>query len=280
MKPGKASRTAELVCMGRAVAHARSEVDRFHDPVALTMLSLESRARVASALGERTPTTLRGRVFSGYLRRQAAVMAVRTVAIDDAVRAGGAPQVVILGAGLDGRAWRMTDLADAVVFEVDHPDTQKNKRERVRGLGTTAKEVRFVAVDFERDELDVALAEAGHDSTKPTTWIWEGVVMYLTLADIEQTLAVIRARSAPGSAVVIVYHRPAWLLWVVGPIVGRLGEPLKSRFTPEEMRRLLERHGMTVASDKDIAELALEMSTGLGERSRAVRHLRIVVGTR
>ena len=29
------------------------------------------------------------------------------------------------------------------------------------------------------------LAAAGHDPTRPTTWIWEGVVMYLTKAEVE-----------------------------------------------------------------------------------------------
>ena len=37
----------------------------------------------------------------------AEVMVPRTIAIDEAVRARLAPQLVILGAGLDGRAWRM-----------------------------------------------------------------------------------------------------------------------------------------------------------------------------
>jgi Leucine carboxyl methyltransferase len=52
------------------------------------------------------------------------------VAIDDAIRTAASPQVVILGAGLDGRAWRVSELADAIVFEVDHPDSQRMKRER------------------------------------------------------------------------------------------------------------------------------------------------------
>ncbi len=38
------------------------------------------------------------------------------------------PQVVILGAGLDTRAWRMPGLDGVTVFEVDHPDTQRRKR--------------------------------------------------------------------------------------------------------------------------------------------------------
>ena len=58
-------------------------------------------------------------------------VALRTRAIDDALReslADGATQVVVLGAGLDGRAYRMKELEAAVVFEVDHPSTQADKR--------------------------------------------------------------------------------------------------------------------------------------------------------
>ena len=115
------------------------------------------------------------------------MMVSRTVAIDEAVRAAASPQVVILGAGLDGRAWRMQELRDVTVFEVDHPDSQRVKRARVSALQQVARDVRFVPVDFTRDRLDDALAAAGHDATRPTTWIWEGVVMYLELADIEAT---------------------------------------------------------------------------------------------
>ena len=57
-------------------------------------------------------------------------MTVRSLAIDDAIAAAKNPQLVIQGAGLDGRAFRMPELRDKVVFEVDHPDSQRDKRAR------------------------------------------------------------------------------------------------------------------------------------------------------
>jgi hypothetical protein len=39
------------------------------------------------------------------------MMVARTLEIDNAVRRAQTPQVVILGAGLGGRAWRMAELA-------------------------------------------------------------------------------------------------------------------------------------------------------------------------
>ena len=81
---------------------------------------------------------------------------LRTAAIDAAVvRAveAGCRQLVILGAGLDGRAWRLNALREVDVYEVDHPDTQAEKRRRVDGLMQAASSVSFVPVDFARDRL-------------------------------------------------------------------------------------------------------------------------------
>jgi len=73
----------------------------------------------------------------------------RTVILDRAITAAPPPeQLVILGAGLDSRAWRLDDLKDTVVFEVDHPSTQAWKRERSAPVPYKAKDVRFVAMDF------------------------------------------------------------------------------------------------------------------------------------
>ena len=262
--------------MGRAMAHGRSDVSRFSDPVAFDLLSGENQARVEAVRAGHPPRGLRDGVFFEYMKRQAYVMVARTVAIDDAIRAAKTPQVVILGAGLDGRAWRMTELHDATVYEVDHPDTQESKRVRVTGLPPAAREVRFVPVDFERNRLGEALAAAGHDPTVPTTWIWEGVVMYLAPCDIASTLAVVQERSAKGSTLVVAYHSPAALLMLIGAIVARLGEPLKSRFTPPEFEELLARYRFEVTTDQNIAEIGATLSPLLAEQTKPVKHLRVV----
>jgi methyltransferase (TIGR00027 family) len=210
-----------------------------------------------------------------HLTNLATMMAVRTVAIDDAVRSAKSPQVVILGAGLDGRAWRMPELAGSIVFEVDHPDSQRAKRARVSALDRAAREVRFVAVDFTRDSLDTALAAAGHDPATPTTWIWEGVVMYLAQLAIDATLAVIDRRSAGASRLIVAYHAPALILRVVRPLVRRMGEPLQSSFTPEQMRALLARYRFDVVRDDSIASLGAAIAGSVAKATRFNTHLRI-----
>jgi methyltransferase (TIGR00027 family) len=276
MKPGQASRTAELVCIARAIAHVDASAPRFSDPTAVTFLEDEAKKEVENFRRGR-PRDLRARTRWEFMRARAAMMAVRTIFIDDVVRDAAAPQVVILGAGLDGRAWRMPELADAIVFEVDHPDTQRAKRARIAGLEQRAKDVRFVPVDFTKDDLDARLADAGHDPTKPTTWIWEGVVMYLTREEVEATLTIVSRRSAPQSRLAIVYIRPGGLLVrVVGMLVSRVGEPFRSKFTAEEMRRLLARHGFDVELDEDLPASAARLAPGIVDRARRVRHMRML----
>jgi methyltransferase (TIGR00027 family) len=266
--------------MARAVAHGATPVTRFTDPTALALLPDDARQVVERVRAGERPRTLRDRLAHRFLEVRRDAMVARTVAIDDAIRAAANPQLVILGAGLDGRAWRMPELRDATVFEVDHPDSQRDKRARSEALTRTAREVRFVTVDFTRDRLGDALDRAGHDAARPTTWVWEGVVMYLTPEAIEATLAVIGSRSAAGSRLSIVYHRPSWVLRLQRPIMRRIGEPLRSAFSREAMAGLLARYGFQVAIDQDLAQIAVELSPELGRSMRWSRRLRIVTADR
>src|SRR5207244_12380639 len=93
-------------------------------------------------------------------RVMADTIALRTTAIDTAVRAAiatGATQLVILGAGYDGRAWRMREPAGVRVFEVDHPAKQSDKRAHLSELPPATAIVSFVSIDFERESLGTAL---------------------------------------------------------------------------------------------------------------------------
>jgi methyltransferase (TIGR00027 family) len=265
--------------MGRATAHARMKVAKFQDPTALTLLPDDARARVERFLAGET-NGLRERFGRFALGWQSRVMVARTVAIDEAIREAKAPQVVILGAGLDGRAWRMPELENVVVFEVDHPDTQREKRERAAKLAPQSKDIRFVSVDFERDSLDEALTAAGHDPSRPTTWVWEGVVMYLTLEDIEKTLAIIAKRSAPASRLIVLYITERLLRRIVNVIVSRMGEPFRSVFTVEEMHALLAKYGFGLVRDQAIPEIALELGDEVFRVARRATHLRVVSADR
>jgi methyltransferase (TIGR00027 family) len=280
MQTGRESQTAVMVCMGRAMADGRPDAAGFTDPTALALLPEPARQRVQRFRSGEVPRTLRGRFEHVFMDRRSKMMVARTIAIDEAVRAAASPQVVILGAGLDGRAWRMAELRDVTVFEVDHPDSQREKRARAAALTQVARDVRFVPVDFTRDRLDDALAAAGHDPARATTWIWEGVVMYLTRADIEATLAVVAGRSAPGSRLIVLYLSPALISRLVGFLVRRLGEPFRSAFTPEQMSALLAKHRFAVIRDESLPVIGARLSPEIAQATRVMKHMHIATAAR
>ncbi len=280
VKPGQESQTAVMVCAARAAAHGRTDVAAFTDPTALALLPENARQSVERFRSEAAPRKLRERVWSAFLEKRSKMMVARTVAIDEAIRGAASSQVVILGAGLDGRAWRMPELADVTVFEVDHPDSQREKRARAVSLKQAARDVRFVPVDFTRDRLEDALAAANHDRFCQTTWVWEGVVMYLERADIEATLRVIEARSAPGSCLVVAYNSRSIIRQIAGIILRFWGEPFRSSFAADEMLTLLATFGFSVVQDDDLATIATRLSANFADMRRILKGMRIATAER
>lgn len=57
----------------------------------------------------------------------------------------------------------------------------------------------YVPCSFGEDELGAALRGAGFDASKPSVWVWSGVVHYLTDAAVRATVAELKRLSAPGS---------------------------------------------------------------------------------
>ena len=116
--------------------------------------------------------------------------------------ARGCRQYVLLGAGYDSSPARLADaLRDVAVFEVDHPDTQRSKRAALRDVDWPAN-VRFVAVDFEHQDLGDRLRSEGWDAAQPTFWSWLGVAMYLSDEAVMSTLAFV-AEGASGTTIVM-----------------------------------------------------------------------------
>ncbi|MGW5237388.1 class I SAM-dependent methyltransferase [Monashia sp. NPDC004114] len=283
----QASRTAVWVCQGRAVAHGRLAPGRFSDPVAQRLLRPDEQADVDMALGP-VPEGPERRVYD-LLWSTAAVFATRTVAIDDALGSRPGTQVVVVGAGLDGRAWRLPQLADTTVFEVDQPASQADKKARTDGLASAAKGVVFVPVELGKDTLLDSLVRAGFDPRTPTTWILEGVLDYLTEAQVHATLSGLCGASAPGSRLVATYtvcsdatgSHPLDMLSLEAlfTAAGRPNlfehEPMISAWTPEQMHALLATQQMSVVSD--IEHLSFAGELGLDTRFSDMQKLARVV---
>jgi methyltransferase (TIGR00027 family) len=124
----------------------------------------------------------------------------------DALEAG-ARQLVVLGAGLDTRAYRLAHrLSGVATFEVDHPLASTAKRERVRRVfGALPARVRYVEVDLNSGELGAALRAAGHREDLCSVVIWSGVSPYLRARGVEAVLGWMVANTAPGSQLIFDY---------------------------------------------------------------------------
>ena len=113
--------------------------------------------------------------------------------------------VVVLGAGLDTRAYRLARRTDMPVFEVDLPVNIDRKKAVVRRvLGGPPPSVRLVPVDFERDDLAAELAKHGYRTDSRTFFVWEGVTQYLTADAVHATFDYLRS-AVPGSRLVFTY---------------------------------------------------------------------------
>src|SRR5580658_7589054 len=85
----------------------------------------------------------------------------------------GVRQIVVGAAGYDGRALRYAR-SGVHWFEVDHPATQRDKRDRLARLGLDVGQVRFVEADFTHDPVAERLTAAGLDPRKFSFFRREG----------------------------------------------------------------------------------------------------------
>lgn len=127
---------------------------------------------------------------------------IRTRFLDDLLLqacASGVRQVVLLGAGMDSRAFRLDWPQGTRLFEVDTAVPLDFKASVLRQERAVARCERItVTVDL-REDWPAALAAAGHDPAVATVWIAEGLLIYLPQDAVELLLARISAQSAPGS---------------------------------------------------------------------------------
>ncbi|MFE9404283.1 class I SAM-dependent methyltransferase [Streptomyces sp. NPDC006530] len=186
--------TAVGVARVRALETERKDA-LFRDPL----------AQAFAAAGGLWPSSPHVSDDEGARRRRLAVsfsIVIRTRFLDDLLRqacASGVRQVVLLGAGMDSRAFRMDWPEGTRLFEVDTAAPLDFKAAVLRQEGAVARCERIpVAVDL-REDWPAALAAAGHDPALPTVWIAEGLLIYLPEDAVELLLARTSAQSAPGS---------------------------------------------------------------------------------
>lgn len=243
MQEGRASATAMLTALARARHQMIDHPRVFDDPLAVKIIGPEAVRSLGT--GPQDIMSTAGRP---------AIVARARVTEDELARAvaQGVRQYVVLGAGLDTFAYRNPH-RDLQVFEVDHPATQAWKREKLHAAGIAVPaNLRFVALDFQKDTLPHALREHGLREDQPAFFSWLGVTMYLPREPMLDTLRYIASRPR-GSGVVFdaLYRPPLWdiptrmLLKALGGRYARMGEPWIGFVEPDALEQDMRAMGFS-----------------------------------
>lgn len=206
-------------------------------------------------------------------------IALRTAFLDRALGRTmdlGIDQVVVLGAGFDARAARLSR-PGVRFFEVDHPATQAEKLRRARAIaGYPVDAATYVSCDFESQDFVDRLRESGFRADRPASFVWEGVVYYLGEPAVRATFERIARGCHPRTPLMFDYVGKK----LVGgntrdqqdlatrAMVADLGEPLK--FGLDDFLPLLADAGFRFVRTTSFDEAALEMH-GSYERGRKFR---------
>lgn len=205
-----------------------------------------------------------------YTKRLRASVVARARFIEDVIieeSKKGISQYVILGAGLDTFAQRQTAIASQLeIFEIDQPDTQTWKQQRLMELGFNIPgNLHFVPVDFEISSWFKALTGAGFNTNKPAVISCTGVSLYLTKKVIISTLKQM-ATLAPHSTLAMSFYLSTEFLEEEDKALMEMsikgaaasGTPMLSFFSPDEIMLLANKAGFKKAktvSTKDMEQL-------------------------
>ncbi len=281
MKKGQASKTAENVAGFRALESFKPRGERIlNDTYAVEFLSGSYRiiAKARFLLSSQLLVRAADWYVSAFIPGGINFDIAKARFIEDYLNGcleGGLQQLVLLGAGYDSRAFRFNALQDKVrVFEVDHPDTQRAKKDKVKKIfGSLPDHVVYVPVDFGVDRLDKRLFASGYDRNLKTLFIWEGVIYYLTAESVDSTLSFIAMNSGEGSSVVFDY---AYQSFVSGRVKGakrmlrkaaQLGEPLTFGLDEENLDKFLAQRGFFQVRQMDSRSLDQAYFKGTNRRS-------------
>ncbi|HVP59033.1 MAG TPA: SAM-dependent methyltransferase [Myxococcaceae bacterium] len=187
---------------------------------------------------------------------EAPFVPVRTVFFDQRIVPGS--QVVLLGAGMDARAFRLQWRTGTRVFEVDLPEVLALKEQRLGGASPRCIRIP-VPADLTGDWV-VALERRGFRPELPSVWLLEGLLLYFDESFVTSLLARVDALSAVGSTLLadIIGWTMLWMpqLQPLHDFVRELGAPWK--FGTDEPEELLEPLGWEVTA-YDFGAVAAEV---------------------
>ena len=203
----KPSETALFAALRRSLAHIEYPNEKFGpDHLATAFLPPHFRfflkfKKIQANTSEKLETALPG--LNAY-------MIARTVWLDELflnALKNKVPQIVLMGAGYDSRAYRFADHnKGTTVFELDAAPTQERKIACLKKVRIPVPQgVKFVPVDFNKDALESVLEKAGFNSSLKTLFIWEGVSYYLGPESVDATLSSVHQLGSQGSQIAFDY---------------------------------------------------------------------------
>ena len=176
---GRVGLTALLVAAARAIETHRHD-SLAQDVYAEHFGSPHRRRRAGRYACDRFRTGTRTRCGGGSHATSDCGRGSSTTSSTGPYMTGGARQVVLLGAGLDSRAFRLDRPPGCVIFEIDREGVPAFKHEVLGGLPADPKAARIpIAVDLRADWAG-ALTDAGFDTAAPSVWLAEGLLFYLS----------------------------------------------------------------------------------------------------
>lgn len=201
----KSGQTAFNVAAGRlAEQYQPKEIRLFTDPVIKNLFSWPIRFLMGFKIIRDWLLRFSDNKTKGIYGSQIC----RTKYIDDSLQSAiesGSEQVVILGAGLDTRPYRIPGRDHIKFFEIDMPSIQDYKKKKTENyLGSLQDNVVFIPIDFNIQTLDAVTARKGLDFSKAAVFIWEGATPYITKEAVGNTLLFI-SKSSSGSIVLFSY---------------------------------------------------------------------------
>ena len=201
----------------------------------------------------------------------------------DFAKENGKVQYVICGAGSDTFAFR-NDNESIEVFEIDHPDTQRYKLEKIRRLEwNIRKNVHYVPVDFEKERMCDKLLESGFEPNVKTFFSIMGVTYYLTLDVFTDTIKQMAELSALGSRLVFDYPiktgnfpcRTARLK----QITEKLGEVMRGGYDYNEVSRALYSLGFQIDTYMPPEKVQREYFDGRKDNLKAFENVSFISAT-
>ena len=185
---------------------------------------------------------------------------------------------------MDTFAFRNTD-ETIQIYELDHPDTQAYKLQRIHKLRWTIPEnVHYAPVDFEKEEFGRALLRAGFCQAGASFFSLLGVAYYLTPESFRRIVRGIGELASSGSQFVFDFpdettfaeKRPRRVRELT-EITSKLGEPMLHGFSVDEIHTILNEEGFNIRRHEGPRDIQRHFFDDRMDNQRAMENIHFIL---